>query len=406
MGGNDGMLSLEPNANEGGVVVDDDNASTRGRVRRKTNNTGEESEQVAANGSSIKQPRSRTSQALQVEFLTLAESTFFLHADAENHVQPSTALIRQLLAALVLERSWVWQARRLFPVQKEHWQAIEQERRRHSVMVDSNVDDSTSGNELPSPLFKYHGDVEDDSTLLREMVNVREQRSADHVGGFVLDGDLVPVLFFTQNFINYADSKRLLEGNVWQRFYTELFGASLPINEEDLKFYCCAHFAVPKRAVLRRTASFYQKFLRYMTSYESFTDFIGVSLGKDVTRRRGRPRRSKQIAGPLERHSKHQTPVLEKQARREEDKQASTSISINTNTSGSSMLGGRIVPVATWYDQVCRYPCQHLMNFWHIMFGGTVRQRKRYLDPSLPLFAQMQGIDMKGYQEYIAEMHN
>jgi hypothetical protein len=47
-------------------------------------------------------------------------------------------------------------------------------------------------------------------------------------------------------------------------------------------------------------------------------------------------------------------------------------LSVAVASSSSSSFKQKIYPITTWYDITCRYPCQNLMNFWHVIFGEEI----------------------------------
>lgn len=156
------------------------------------------------------------------------------------------------------------------------------------------------------------------------------------------------MIYLTRNFINFRESERLLDEGSWRQFYKEFLGSSVELDADELKYYCCAHFLVKRAALTRRSVEFYRNLLAYMTSAESFTDLLGVAVQKERS---------------------------------------------STN---------KIYPVVTWYDATCRYPCQHLMTFWHVIFGEEISLSRRYEDPRMPFFLQKMSFDSKALERWSA----
>eukprot|EP00392_Amoebophrya_sp_AT5.2_P011351 g11428.t1 len=281
-----------------------------------------------------------------------ADATFFLHADANNHVLPSVMLVGQLLEAMLLEKTWGFsfgggagtrKHEPSFRIADEQWTAVEEYYQHNGgAASDAKV---------------FHGDhgevavIHDPDQDEEEDAAARSGTKNDYSSGFL------PVLYLTQNFIRYTDSERLLESGYWQQFYKQLFHTSIPLDEDELQLYCCAHFVAPREALERRDFGFYEKLWTFMTGYESFTDMLGVAgdattLSRSITT----------------------TPAPAEAAQLDlfySQKEHAGRVSLRQEKARA------IMPVATWYDRVCRYPCQHLMLFWHVMLGDTVKQKKR-----------------------------
>ncbi|CAD7955688.1 unnamed protein product [Amoebophrya sp. A120] len=369
-------------------------------------------------------------------------ATFFLHADAVNHVLPSVQLLSQLLQAFTVEQSWndfnavrvvadkdftaasseiileeagealpsdvlpagrknsheanrnrdeqhraFWQTK-LVDVKPEHWIAVTTETQDFGSTAEDNQAVAADAISTVVEGGRSSGTrAHEDDTGLKTSPQLTI-------------GAIVPVLYLTQNFISYIDSERLLEDGIWQRFFTQLFHSSVPPDENGLKFYCCAHFVAPTAALLRRSAAFYADFWRYMTSYESYTDMLSVSLEKRfwTTSSRNKMPSTTSRSSPAAKGTIKEALIFQN------DETSGKASSAVPRPSASLRLrkdGEVAVPVATWYDRVCRYPCQHLMNFWPLMFGDDVSQTQRFYHPNLPYFVQIRGIDMKAYYRYL-----